>query len=86
VALVDAFDLGDLRHIHGSSMNTMALSMGNKPIRLVVSTAAFKRNFVTNIPIFSRDDLHAAQVADATMPQEYVSPHFCGDALPLHCS
>jgi hypothetical protein len=54
MALVDAFDLGDLRHIHGSSMNTVALPMGNKPVRLIISTAALKRNFVANIPIFSR--------------------------------
>jgi hypothetical protein len=32
MALSDAFDFGDLRHIHGSSVNTMALSMGNQPI------------------------------------------------------
>jgi hypothetical protein len=57
MALVDAFDLGDLRHIHGSSVNTMALPVGNKPVRSIISTPTLKRNFVTNIPIFSWHDL-----------------------------
>jgi hypothetical protein len=81
---MDAFDLGDLRHIHGSSVNTMALPVGNQPIRLIVSTAALKRNFVTNIPILSGHDFHVAQVTDATVPQEDVRPHFGSNSLTFH--
>jgi hypothetical protein len=72
---MDTLDLGDLRHIHGSSMNTMALAMGNQPVCSIVRTTAFKRYFVTNIPFLSGYDLHLAQVAYAIMSQEYVSPH-----------
>jgi hypothetical protein len=57
---MDAFDLGDLRHIHGSSVNTMALPVGNQPIGSIVSAPTLKRNFVTNIPILSGHDLQTA--------------------------
>jgi hypothetical protein len=62
----------------------MALAMGNQPITSVVSTTGLQWNFMAYIPLLSGDHLHAAQMTDATVPHENVSPHLCCDAYPLH--
>ena len=82
--LSDTFDFGDFRHINSRSMNTMTLSVGNQPVRSIISTPTLKRDFVTNIPFLSGNDFYVAQVADATVTHKYVNPHFCGDANTLH--
>jgi hypothetical protein len=84
MALSDALDFGNLRNVHSSSMSAMALAVGNQPVRLIISTAALKRYFVTNIPIFSGDHLHIAEVASAAVAHENVHPHFCGYAFTCH--
>jgi hypothetical protein len=65
-------------------MGAMTLAMSNQPISIIVLTASFQWDFMANVPIFSRHNLHAAQMADATMPQKDVSPHFGSNADPFH--
>jgi hypothetical protein len=62
----------------------MTLPVGNQPVRSIISTPTLKRDFVTNIPFLSGNDLYVAQVTNATVPHKYVNPHFCGDANAFH--
>jgi hypothetical protein len=65
-------------------MGAMTLAMSNQPISIIVLTASFQWDFMANVPVFSRHHLHAAQMANATMPQKDVSPHFGSNADALH--
>jgi len=73
---MDAFDFGNQWHIHSASVSPMTLPVSNQPIACIVSPTGFKRYFMTDIPILPWHHLHAAQVTDAPMPHENVSPHF----------
>jgi hypothetical protein len=86
VALMDALNFCDQRNIHSSSMHAVALAMGNQPITSIVSTAGFQWYFMANVPFLAGDDFHVAQMTNAIVPQEYVSPHFGGYFNSLHCS
>jgi hypothetical protein len=75
VLLVLSLHLGDQRSVNAASMSPVALAMSNKPIAFIVPTASLQRNIMTYIPLLARNDLHAAQMAYALMPQKDISPH-----------
>jgi hypothetical protein len=76
--------LCDQRCVYFSSMTAVTLAMGNQPITSIVSTTCFQRYIMANIPFFSRQHLHTAQVAYALMPHENVGSHLRCDANTLH--
>jgi hypothetical protein len=66
-------------------MHAMALAVGNQPITSIVSAACFQGYLMAYVPFLAGDNFHAAQMTNATVPQEYVSPHFCGYSDSFHC-
>jgi hypothetical protein len=57
-------------------MNPMALPVSNQPIALIISTTGLKRLFMAYIPLLAGRHFHAAQMAQALMPQENICSCF----------
>jgi hypothetical protein len=55
-------------------MNPVALAMSNKPVACIIFTASFQWDVMAYIPLLAGQHFHAAQMAQALMPQKDVSP------------
>jgi len=82
--LLYPLNFSDHWRIHSSSMRPMTAAVSNQPIRSIVSTTAFERDFMAHVPFLTGHNFHFAQVAYAIMSHKDFGPCFCCDAYSFH--
>jgi hypothetical protein len=76
--------LGYTRNVNRRCMYTMAFTMCNKPIRLIVLAAQFQRDLMGYVPFLPNLNLALAHMAYATMTQEDRHARLGADPDALH--